>query len=233
MRVGNERPFNSDSLTSGQIIDSVISRNISGDGYFIEKADIQLFINGKKERYLVNIKFRNPDRFLISLKNAAGIEGARIFLTKDSVFINDRINSRIIVGKVSALESRTGIPVNFLNMVFGDFFIRDDGLESETERTNNQVVITNNNSKYTIKTSIDTNIGKVINVEIKNKYNGEKATLEFKNFTTGAKKVPLLIKFDDNERKLGCNLRILRFQIPWHGEIDFLPGKGYTKEEFK
>ena len=46
---------------------------------------------------MATIKYELPDKYLISIRSKAGIEAARIFITKDTVLINDRIKSNSIL----------------------------------------------------------------------------------------------------------------------------------------
>ena len=50
-----------------------------------------------------------PDKFLISIKSHTGIEVARIFLTGDSIMINDRINKKLYYGSTSYLKNKYGL----------------------------------------------------------------------------------------------------------------------------
>ena len=88
-RIASDSTQSTVPLTGPQLIDSVLKRNISEDGYFIEKAEIQIITNGKNEKFLVTARFQKPDKFLASIRNTTGIEGAWIYITRDSVFVND------------------------------------------------------------------------------------------------------------------------------------------------
>jgi outer membrane lipoprotein-sorting protein len=232
-RVASYKPYNSGDLTMEQLVDSVFKKNISEDGYFIEKAEILVTINGKNEKFLLTVKFQKPDKFLISVRNTAGIEGARIYITKDSVFVNDRINSRLVLGKRSILERKTGIPADLQKVAFGDLLFNAEQTGNQYERIDNQIIIVKIQNNYEWKITLDPALRKVRAYEIINISNGRKGTFMFDNFSKGNRSVPFLITFEDKERNMGARLKISRIQTPWNGEIEFIPGKGYKKEEFK
>lgn len=216
-----------------QLIDSVYRKNISYEGYFIEKADILINTNGKSEKFLLTARFKKPDKFLVSIRNTAGIEGARIYITKDSVFVNDRINSRLLFGKTSSLERKTGIPADLEKVAFGDLIFGNEQAVNHYESRDNQMFIVNIKDNYEWRISLDLSLRKVRAYEITNIGNGKKRSFKFDNFSKGNRPVPLLITFEDKERNINARLRISRIKIPWTGEIEFIPGSGYTKEVLK
>jgi hypothetical protein len=232
-RVASDIPYSSGTLTLEQLIDSVFKRNISEVGYFIEKADILINTNGKNEKYLFTARFQKPDKFLVSIRNTAGIEGARIYITKDSVFVNDRIHSHLLSGKTSLLERKTGIPADLKKVAFGDLIFGNEKSVKREERDEKQIVIARVINNYEWKVILDPDLRKVRAYEITNTNNGMKGTIKFENFSKGKRPVPLLITFEDKERNIIARLRIYRIQIPWNGEIEFIPGRNYTKEILK
>lgn len=232
-KVASERQFDSRSLSGEQLIDSVYKRNISEYDYFIEKAEIKIVTNENTERYLFTIKHQKPDKYLVSIRNTSGIEGVRIFITEDSIFVNDRINSRLMIGKRSFLERRIGIPGDFFKVAFGDLVYDKKRAGSKVEQINNQLNIISYRSDYAYKSQIDSYLGKVIACEIINLITGKRKSLTFGNFARKNMTVAQLITFEDEERNISAKVKISRIQIPWEGEINFIPGKGYAREEFK
>jgi hypothetical protein len=232
-RVASDRQYSSGTLNIDQLVDSVLKKNISEEGYFIEKADISINTNGNNEKYLLTARFQAPDKFLVSIRNTAGIEGARIYITKDSVFVNDRIHSRLLSGNKSILERKTGIPADLATVALGDLILDKEQTGNRYEGNEKQVVITRIEGNYEWKIILDPSLRKVRSYEITNISNGKKGTFKFDNFSKSKLPVPFLITFEDKERNISARLKISRIKIPWKGEIEFIPGKGYTKEMLK
>ena len=232
-RLASDKPLSSEKLTKEQLIDSVYARNISNYGFFIEKADIILSRNGENEKYLLTVKFQKPDKFLVSVRNTAGIEGARIYITNDSIFVNDRIKGRLLLGKRSILERKTGIPADLEKIAFGDLIFKRDKDGMQFERVDNQEIIVTKENNYEWKINLDPVLRKVRTYEISDIRTGNKRTFRFDNFSKGNRPVPFIITFEDKEGNVNARLKIYKIKNPWIGEIEFIPGRGYTKEEFK
>jgi hypothetical protein len=232
-RLTTDKSFSYDKLTMEQLVDSVYSRNISNNGFFIEKADIIISRNGENQKYLFTAKFQKPDKFLVSVRNTSGIEGARIYITNDSVFVNDRINGRLLYGKRNDLERKTGIPADLEKIAFGDLIFNVGQAGKHFEGIDNQGIMIINKNNYKWKIILDPILKKVRTYEISDIIKGSKETFRFDNFSKGNRPIPFIITFEDKERNISAKIKISRIRNPWIGEVEFIPGRGYTKEEFK
>ena len=70
------------------------------------------------------LKFEYPDKYLISIKSRTGIEGARIYISEDTILFNDRINKKMYYGSSLYLKRKYGLTTNFLPLIFGDIVSR-------------------------------------------------------------------------------------------------------------
>ena len=89
---------------SSNVFESTKNQNITNNGFFIQKAEIEIVTGEGKEKYLASIKFEKPDKYLISVKSRTGIEGARIYISNDSILVNDRINKKLYSGNTFYLK---------------------------------------------------------------------------------------------------------------------------------
>ena len=80
------------------ILERTERQNITSRGFNIQKAEIEFNNQYGNQKFLASIKFEYPEKYLISLKSRTGIEGVRVFINKDSVFVNDRINKKLYIG---------------------------------------------------------------------------------------------------------------------------------------
>ena len=70
-----------------------------------------------------------PDKYLVSIKSNTGIEIARIYLTEDSVMLNDRLNKKLYYGSASDLKKKYGLTTAILPVIIGDYV--NDGKSDE------------------------------------------------------------------------------------------------------
>jgi hypothetical protein len=229
----SERTRGSGEESIESIISEVRRNNLSQENFYIEKATIYFKQDDKTTKILFSVKYIKPDKYLFSLRNPAGIEGARIYVTKDTVLINDRIEKRLLYGKPKDLEKMSGLPYFILNIAFGDLFFCEENEIFKSERRSNQVVLTQQCRGRIWNTVINPEAGKVKSVVFSTGIQGEQIELNYKNFGKKGNHVPGVIELKDMNRNLSADIKIERLQIPWTGEIGFLPGKGYTKEEIK
>ena len=67
------------------------------------------------------MKYRLPGNYLVSIRNKTGMEAARVYVTHDTVLINDRIYRKLYIGSNEYLLKKYGIATNSLPLVFGDY----------------------------------------------------------------------------------------------------------------
>ena len=70
-----------------------------------------------------------PDKFLISLKSNTGIEVARIYISGDSIFVNDRFNKKLYYGSTSYLKNKVRSDNLLTSVALGDY-VNDERLDS-------------------------------------------------------------------------------------------------------
>ena len=175
-------------------------------------------------------KFLMPDKFLISIKSNAGIEVARIYLTGDSIMINDRFNKRLFYGSTSYLKSKYGVTTSLLPVLLGDY-VNDQKLDSsKISCADGKLKILGLVNDVRVKYLIDCELGKSILTvpEDRNKEN----TLEIKYsefFRANSINSPGKIEIVERKSNTTIEIRIRKIISPWEGVIDFIPGKQYEK----
>lgn len=224
---------NSEIYSPEELLSRTIKNNISLDSYLIGKGDILIQNGNTKSKFLFTGKFERPDKFLFSLKSFTGIEGARIYLTKDTILVNDRVNKRILYGKPDNIERMTGIPYNFFNMVFGDLIIQDEITGINMERVNKQLVIKQKSKNVSIRSVVETRISKVSSASLADQVRREEILLKYSKFSKEMKHFPEIIEIQDKSRNIYAKIRLKKIEMHWDGKIEFVPGQGYTKEEIK
>jgi hypothetical protein len=229
----SEKQANSVENSIEKIIADTRKNNISGEGYFIEKAEIFITENNSTVKYLFTGKFEKPDKYLFSIRTIAGFEGARIFITGDTIIINDRIKKRLLFGKPEKLEKLTGLSFFFVNVAFGDLILNGENVTNNTESRDNELILIQEYQEKLFKAIIDLKIKKVRSVAFFTGSQNEELSLKYSKYSKDPKHFPMLIEIRDYKRDLQARIRIKRLQVPWNGKVDFISGSGYTKEEIK
>lgn len=218
----------SDINESSKLSERIKNNNLSNSSFFIEKADIHASGPEGDQKFLGSLKFELPDTYLISLRSISGFEVLRIYLTRDTLLINDRINKKLYYGRSQYLSEKYGIPVSILPLIFGDYLsteIKDDlGLECK----DGKVKLNSGINGIMIKYVIDCKKGKAISTSVVNSLNQESVKMNFtKFFGKETYMLPKSINIIGASRNLLISIRIVKAKLPFEGKIEFIPGSRY------
>lgn len=213
---------------SGNIFESTEYQNITNSGFFIQKAEIETISSAGNDKFTANIKFEKPDKYLISVRSRTGIEGARIYISGDSIKMNDRINRKLYYGTSVYLQRKYGLSQSFLPLIFGDMLLDKKCRTSAVKCIEDKFTIDCQLNGVPLSYSIDCKKRKVLTVNQIRGINKEGLNIIFANyFNAGNGLIPRKIEFDDNVYGITVKIKILKVQSPWSGNISFVPGKGY------
>jgi hypothetical protein len=227
--IKNDVNNNSDN---DNVLIKTLNNNITDKSFYIKRADIEVKSELGSFSFIGNIKHLAPDKYLISIKNKAGIEGARIYMNSDSVLINDTFNKRLYRADSFSLRNKFGFSINMIPLIFGDLII--DG-----KMKNRKISCRNKYSELRsiVKGEIlnyEINCEKNKAIKIRNTDNLGRSIISFEY--TGFKRsnnliIPELIKIIEEKNNLTLNIKIKKIEFPWTGNINFIPGKGYEASE--
>lgn len=212
------------------IISTVIKQNISNTNFFIQKAEVEIINGENTESFLASVKYIAAGTYLISLRGKSGIEAARIYITPDTVLVNERINRQLLFGKPAYLEKKFGIPVELVPIVFGDFITGNKNSENVSPCENDRLKLERNVQGVNIIYTVDCRKGKIISATREGSINGRLADFKYGKFLNeGEGFFPSEIQLD----YLGSimKIRIVKFESPWEGSIEFIPGNNYEQIE--
>lgn len=226
-RAGRSGNLGTNGSNSIILPEQLKNQNITNAGFFITKAELEVSGIDGNEKLICSIKYVYPDTYLVSIRNRTGIEAARIFLSNDTVFVNDRINRRLYFGSNKQMIEKYGFNQSVIPLIMGDYLTEDlvssesegciGGLFKKQDRYNGLLI------NYTI----DCRILKVIAAAIEK---GNSFNLEFSRFMRLENiLIPEEIKIEDLEKMTKISIRIVRIEYPWNGSIEFIPGSGYEK----
>lgn len=232
----NERTINEipDKIVSDDILEGTDNQNITNNGFFIQKAEIEVNSKGGNDKFIANIKFEKPDKYLISLRSRTGIEGARIFISGDSVEMNDRINKKLYSGTSSFLVKKYGLSQSFLPLIFGDIILDKRCMTGREKCVDDKLTIDCQLKGIPLNYIIDCKRKKVITVNQINGINKGGLSIVFdKYFSSGNVIIPRIIELSDINYGISLRIKILKVESPWNGNISFIPGKGYELIELQ
>jgi Domain of unknown function (DUF4292) len=218
----------SNRYNSDNVAESVRQQNITNSGFIIGKAEIEINKNKSKEKYLANIKYDPPDKYLISLKSRSGIEGARIYLTNDTILVNDRINQIEYYGTSFYLRKKYGFSMSVMPLIFGDLVVEENFKNPENKCLEDNLKFEFKVKGIALNYIIDCKKRKVILVEQINNLAQPGIRIKYDRFhILGDILVPEAIELEDYQYNTTIRIKILKIEKPWKGNIKFIPGKGY------
>lgn len=220
----------SNEIVAEKLLENVIKRNITTNSFFIQKAEIEITTPEGRKKLLASLKFESPDKYLISIKSRAGIEAARIFISDDSILINDRINRKQFYGSPQCLKSKYGITTSGLPVMLGDYVDNNLSYNNQAKCSEGKLNIDGIVNGIRIKYVIDCEKEKSILAIHENNMSDGGIEIQYSDFLkNGNILIPGKIEIKDVQRRTKIEIRIQKIESPWNGNIDFIPGYKYEK----
>ena len=215
-------------LNSGNVVEKTEKQNITNNGFFIQKAEIEVINSEGSNKFTANIKFEKPDIYLISLRSRTGIEGARIFISGDSIQMNDRINKKLYSGTSSYLNRKYGFSQSFLPIIFGDLILEKRCETGNEKCEGDKLVFACQSKGISLNYGIDCKWRKVVSVDQINSFSQDGLKISYeKFFKISGILIPKIIEFKDSQYDIEIKIKILKVELPWTGNVNFIPGRGY------
>ncbi len=202
-------------------------RNLTKNSFFIQKADIYIRSDENDQKLLGSIKFEIPDKFLISLRSKTGIEVARIFITADTLLINDRINRVLYYGKPDFIGRKYGMNFSVLPLIFGDF-VSDDIIEGIGKCVDGYLNMNSFKAGIRIIYTINCQNGKPVSAKEEGSLSDAALEFRYENFINrDSLIIPGKIYMKSLRMKTEVDMKIDKLEYPWNGNVEFIPGKNY------
>lgn len=218
----------SNGLNDGRLIESIEKQNITANSFYIQTAELEIITESGSEKLLGSLKFESPDKYLISIKSRTGIEGVRIFLSRDTVLVNDRINKKVYYGSANKMNLKYGISFSEIPVILGDFIFDTAQDNIITNCIDGSMDIDTYLKGTKLKYVIDCPKGKLRETIIINDLNKAGIAILYSDYLKQSSGfMPGLIQMNDLQRKIKIKIRIRKMVSPWEGKIDFIPGKQY------
>jgi hypothetical protein len=210
------------------LLEKVKGFNISRSSFYIQKADIEIANSLGKQNLTGTIKYLISGTYLISIKSKSGIEGARIFLSKDTILVNDRINRNIYYGSPKWIKEYYGLEYSILPVMLGDYMDDLSAVMSVEKCLKGKVIVDYVINNKRIVYNIDCKLNKIVSAYFLNNENeGEIEILYDRFFKKGEILAPGIVQIRIIKKDINVKIRIRKIQFPWDGIIDFVPGRKY------
>jgi hypothetical protein len=213
---------------TGSLNQILVRQNITAKGFYLKKAEIKISSDDGVEKILASIKFEYPDKYLITIRSKTGIEAARIFISSDTILVNDRINRKLYYGKPYYLKTKYGVTTSVLPVILGDY-INENRITTSTDicssgTTDIDAAINGVRIRY----NVDCKRGKTISAYSENEFEKKGIDIKYGSFMkVNDILIPGKIIFNVSEKLENIELKILSIDYPWAGKIDFIPGSKY------
>jgi hypothetical protein len=218
-------------INAGRFIAEMKSTNISAQAVSINRIVINYENDFERRRLRANARLDGKGNVLVSIRTFAGIEAARILITKDTVKVADRINRICYVGNTTVLASKYGFEYNFINLLFGDFV--------ETNVTERRIACRDGKTEISdfgrgIRYRIDCSLFKIVEAvgnisEEGNQIRGEFTEFEVENGLIYPSKIIWNLGIDNTIIEMGMQ-NISRSD---NDELRFNVGDSYRVKELK
>lgn len=215
------------------LLNDVMSQNLSNKGFYIQKADVEFDSDDGGMNFVATIKFMVPDKYLISVRMLVGIEVARIYISSDTVLVNDRINRTLYYGDPAVLLSKYGVPFEIFPVVFGDL-ITVPAPNDRLRCVEGKVLVNAYVKGMKLVYEVDCGNRKPLAVRQEGSYKGEFADITYSGFKKN-NDIVIPGEIAVNHRGSGSRLkiRIDKVETPWEGNVEFIPGNRYQRVELK
>jgi hypothetical protein len=212
------------------LTERIRENNITRRDFNIRKAEIEIVTPELNQKLLANLKFKYPSTYLLSIRTRTGLEAARVYITEDSVMINDRINRKLFYGATGYIGEKYGISANVLPLIFGDIISNINYTEINDKCINGETLFEGNYNDKIITGTIDCRKAKMLYTRIESQLGTNAVNIDFNDFKkSGQIEFPLNISIKSAEEESVIILRINNIEFLKIEEISFVPGNRYER----
>jgi hypothetical protein len=216
--------------SSSVVLKNTALKNITGTGFFIRKGKIVTENESGKTSLYFTMKYSADGKYLISIRSKTGMEAFRVFLSEDTLLVNDRLNRSVLYGNGRDFEKITGIPSALLKISVGDFFFNKPGINGGADCINNEIKLTDYFQGLIINSTIDCKAEKLKSVIVSTGTPDKYISIDYRKFREDIYSVPKRVEVNDPGRMIKITIMIDKYLAPWVGEVEFIPGSGYKSK---
>jgi hypothetical protein len=212
------------------VLQKVAGKNITGAGFFIRKGKITTESESGRISLYFTMKYSVDGKYLISIRSKTGMEAFRVFLSTDTILVNDRLNRTVLYGNARDFGRITGIPAALLKISVGDIFYNNPVIQEGENCSNNEIKLKDYFQGLIVNSTIDCKAEKLKSIVVSTGSPDLFITIDYRKFRDDNYSVPKKVEVNDAGRKIKIIISIEKYLAPWVGEIEFIPGSGYKSK---
>lgn len=188
------------------------------------------------QSFTTNIRWKKGEKIWMSM-SIIGIEGARVLITKDSIKIMDRLNSRYILKPLSYLQEKAMVNLSFSDiekLLLGQTIFVEADKATYAENTTN-VTITSNAARFLTTIICDkTTNNNIQSLAVKDKIYTQTIDATYSDYQTQLGKqfsMERVLKFKNNKDFFEMNAKFQNIEFKENLSYPFTIQSNYTIEK--
>jgi len=188
------------------------------------------------QSFTTNIRWKKGEKIWMSM-SIIGIEGARLLITKDSIKIMDRLNSRYILKPLSYLQEKAMVNLSFSDiekLLLGQAIFVEADKATYAENTTN-VTITSNAARFLTTIICDkTTNNNIQSLAVKDKIYTQTIDATYSDYQTQLGKqfsMERVLKFKNNKDFFEMNAKFQNIEFKENLSYPFTIQSNYTIEK--
>lgn len=205
----------------------ILENNLTSEDFNIKRAEVSYSDENSDVSFIASLKYRKNGEWLASLRTKTGIEAARVFISHDTVLINDRINKRLYCGSYTYIERKYGVSADAIPLLVGDLVLKsseDDYMLCIEGRSKIDTKLTVSNVSY----YVDCRNRKSGSVLIDREIGENKILIRYTDYkSSGTKIYPEIIEIQESNGKSKLKIIIRNIELLPVDNLNFIPGNNY------
>jgi hypothetical protein len=220
--------------SSGDLLEKTEEKNLTKNSLFIKNLSIEITNDVEKSTLKGSIRFEKNNRYLLTLRTETGIEVSRIFVSEDTVIMQDKIGRKIYYVSDEYLKNKFGIQRNMLPVVFGDYLGEKYFERNIISEKDGVTTVSLDKTGTKLKYEIDNKISKVVELTIGIKNEDSFLRILYKYKSKGINnKIPETVTIIGAKESFIIEMKFKKIEIPWDGNIIFRPEGRYKRIDLK
>ena len=234
-KIDNKNAEFSNDKSKENIIKNVKKQNLTNNNFYIVKAEIEILSNEGNIKVIGSIKHKSPEEYLITIKSLIGIEIYRIYISQDTILVNDRINKKLYYGSTGYFDDKYKMSTDIFPLIFGDYLADTTFINLDNKGFLNKKIEFDCKLKgMNIKYGVDNKYYKNIDAVLQSWNRDTKIEMKYEKFKkVESILIPFKIEILEQVRQIKVIMKVRKIDVLWNDKIEFIPGKKYESIRLK
>lgn len=215
------------------LTEGIVRNNLTSGNFTVNKMEVIINSGDMRERFTASLKFEFPGKYLLSIRSIGNLEIGRVFLTPDTVLINDRINRIVFYGEPENFSRKFGLNYDLLPVIFGDYVNDDRQQDSKILCADGKAEIDGFIKGLKLLYTVDCKNHKVISAEQNNGVSNIAETTYDNFLTVDDILIPAIINIKHIKSGSTIEIHIGKVVRSIDSPVEFVPGNKYKFKELK